>query len=262
LRNKLNKSADDYIEFSARQSKIEQVVERRLSQLDSCQIRLTKEESMTEHFSKEISDLQTFCFDLQNNKVNKTKFEERSIDFYTDIRKLGIQVEKTEIEMKTLANFCEKYIPLQTQNAISTTLHGFMNSVQQARLEDYEFSKFGELHEIILDDDGEPHLDKRKESIIAEVNNKLIELKKLYKERHLVARTRADSEIGDEDEKPIDEEDIAEVIQKQIKEIQIVVDNLPQEFRRIDEEFTQKVDETHYKADERIRVLESHITDI
>jgi hypothetical protein len=85
-----------------------------------------------------------------------------------------------------MENYCEKYVPLQNQNAISEFLHGFVSPAQKVRLEDYEMEVYSKLHKLILDDNGEPHLEQVKESIIETVTIKLDELQALYKERHMV----------------------------------------------------------------------------
>lgn len=81
-------------------------------------------------------------------------------------------------------------MPLQTQNAISRTLYGFITPQQKVRLEDFEVGVFAELNNIILKDDGEPDIEKEKQNIIMEINIKLEELQRLYKERHLVTGTK------------------------------------------------------------------------
>ena len=254
----------DYIKFNDRQSELQIIIDQRLLQLDSYEIRLAKEENMTEEFKKDVKELNKFCFNLQQNKVNQVTFEERAIDLYTDIRKLRIQVDTSTVEMKNLENFIEKYVPLQTQNLISRTLHGYLNQVQKSRLEDYEFSVFAKLHNGIFEDNGKPDMEKEKSMIISEVNVKLSELQKLYKEKHINIKSNKAivEEDSDEPQEQVDEEDIAEVLQRQIKEIQSTVDQFPSQFRELDEKLNVNLENSNETNDKRIKILEQHITEV
>lgn len=182
------KNYEDFEKFNRKQTELEQLLERKLPILDSCQIRITAQEHISIEIKEKIDEINSFLFDLQKNKVSSPTFEQRSIDIFTDIRMLRIQTDNTTVQMRTLENFCEKYVPLQTMNSISRTLHGFLTPTQLARLEDYEYGVFADLHSVILSDDGEPHLNKEKEKIVREISEKLDVLKQLYQERHLTSK--------------------------------------------------------------------------
>lgn len=219
---------------------------------------------MTEEFMKDIKNLNDFWFDLQNNKVNKITFEEKASGLFSDIREIKIQVNTASTDMNNLENFIEKYIPLQTQNWISRTLHGYLNQVQIYRLEDYELSVFAKLHNNIFQDDGQPDLDSEKQTIISEVNDKLNELKKLYSGRHIRAKslTGVTEEDSDDPQQNVDGEDITEVLQKKIKDFQRIVDKFPVRFRELDEKIHLNIDNLIETNEKRIKILEEHITEI
>ena len=71
--------------------------------------------------------------------------------------------------------------------SLSKTMNGFIGPTQKARLEDYEIEIFTDLHNIVLEDDGQPNLNDEKEKIVSEINEKLSKLQEIYKERHLVS---------------------------------------------------------------------------
>lgn len=55
-------------------------------------------------------------------------------------------------------NFVEKYIPVRIQSQISETLQQVLPYKETQTLAAYEKLRFGEMHQIILDDDGYPNL--------------------------------------------------------------------------------------------------------
>lgn len=178
---------ENFEKLNHHQSKLETLLDARLSILDISVVRITALENIANEIKDELKEINDFLIDLQNIKVDVKTFEEKTVEQYTDTRRLRIQVDDVTTQMKTLENFCEKYIPLQTQNAISKTMHGFIGPTQKARLEDYEIEIFTELHNVVLDDDGQPDLSDEKEKIINEINEKLAKLQEVYKERHLVS---------------------------------------------------------------------------
>lgn len=61
-------------------------------------------------------------------------------------------------------NFVEKYQPILTQIAISSTLQAILFTAEQKQaLEHYDFQRFGALHQTILLDDGMPELIRKVE---------------------------------------------------------------------------------------------------
>lgn len=220
---------EDFKRFNEHQTNLESDLNHRLSQLDSAGVRITKLENLSEDIKNEIIDVKDYLNDLDNAKLNRVKFEERFLELYTDFRKTKIKADQVGDHAKTLENYCEKYIPLQVQNAISKTLHGYIGPTQKVRLEDYEVKVFADLHELILDDNGIPNLDQQREKIAEEINERLQYLQELYKERHLTMNDLAnekaadidDSEIGSmkEEEEPKDEEDMVQMFKNQISSI-------------------------------------------
>lgn len=55
-------------------------------------------------------------------------------------------------------NFVEKYIPIRIQSTVSEVLAYIMPYKEKLKLTEYDKKKYGELHQIILDDDGIPRL--------------------------------------------------------------------------------------------------------
>ena len=55
-------------------------------------------------------------------------------------------------------NFVEKYIPVRIQSQISETLQQVLPLREIGILAVYEKEKFKNMHEVILEDDGYPHL--------------------------------------------------------------------------------------------------------
>lgn len=181
------RNTENFEKLNDHQSKLEKIIDARLSILDTSVVRITALENIAAEIKDELKEINNFLIDLQNDKVDVTTFEQKMVEQYTDIRRLRIQVDDVTTQMKTLENFCEKYVPLQTQNAISKTLHGFISPTQKARLEDFEIEVFTELHNVVLGDNGEPDLGNEKEKIVNEINDKLQRLQEVYKERHLVS---------------------------------------------------------------------------
>ena len=110
---------ENFQKLNNHQSELEKILDTRLEILDSSIVRITALENISSEIKDELKEINEFLIDLQNTKVDIQTFEERSIELYTDTRKLRIQVDDTTTQMRTLENFWEKYIPLQTQNAIN-----------------------------------------------------------------------------------------------------------------------------------------------
>jgi len=259
--NQAKKNYEDFVKFNDKQSELQKIIDVRLSQLDKCKINISKNESIIKDITDELKEMNDFLFDLQNNKVAKSTFDEQSIDQYSDIRKMNIQVDNLTIEMKALGNFCQKYVPLQTQNAISKTLHGYISPYQKTKLQDYEVDIYSKLYDIILKDDGNTDLTKEKEDISMEINTKLAELKTAYKERHLsysnVKNNDNDGEGNDPDPEP-DQEDMVDIFKKQIAEINRSLDMLPTKFRKIDETLEQNLIQSQKAAEDKVRQVEEY----
>ncbi|CAI2386923.1 unnamed protein product [Moneuplotes crassus] len=259
----VEKQAQDYIKFNERQTKLEKALDQRLIQLDSCLVKIAQEEALSEEFKKELNELNEYCFQLENDKLDKVTHEERVIDMYAEIRKLRIEVQQANSDVITLENFCEKYVPLQTQNLISKTLHGFLNEIQKSRLEDFEVGIFAKMHDNVLDDDGEPNLDKEKETIISEVNIKLEELKKLYQERHLEANFGGNYDTDSDDpNKKKEEKDIVEVFKEQIQALQEQLDEIPQKLRNLGDQLDDGIKNSNIMTEKRLTILDHQVNDV
>ena len=60
-------------------------------------------------------------------------------------------------------NFVEKYVPIRIQSQVGKTLHAVLKPFVPhyiEKLEEYEEEIFGEMHQVVLDDDGMPDLHK------------------------------------------------------------------------------------------------------
>ena len=69
-------------------------------------------------------------------------------------------------------NFVEKYVPIRIQSQISKTIHSVIKEFLPQcveRLEDYEQEVFGEMHQIVLEDDGMPDLHRQWRGMIFEI---------------------------------------------------------------------------------------------
>ncbi|CAD8057633.1 unnamed protein product [Paramecium sonneborni] len=64
-------------------------------------------------------------------------------------------------KLKYFENYIEKYFPLFLQGTISDTLHNCLQENERFKLAQHEEIKFTELHRIIVNDDGNPNLDKK-----------------------------------------------------------------------------------------------------
>ena len=62
-------------------------------------------------------------------------------------------------------NFVEKYVPIQIQQTIAENLHQCMTDQMKKQYAPYEKRRTGELHEVILQDDGIPKLAEKLKQI-------------------------------------------------------------------------------------------------
>ena len=71
------------------------------------------------------------------------------------------QTDKHRNHSLTLENFMEKYVPMRIQSQISETLNSCLDRKSMKFLAQYERQKFEDLHNMILEDEGNPGLVQR-----------------------------------------------------------------------------------------------------
>ena len=96
-----------------------------------------------------------------------------------------LKVEHDQLQNKviSLENFADKYIPLVAQNITWDTLNQVIGHKERKKLELYEEKIYQNLHETILWDEGNPNIDKHRDELLKQINNKLTLLKQIMDER-------------------------------------------------------------------------------
>ena len=96
--------------------------------------------------------------DLKMEKLNSKVFEGERDRLDKIIDDLTLQAENHGNHFAMVENFVEKYIPVRIQSQISETLQQVLPYKEAQTLAAFEKLRFNEMHTIILEDDGEPHL--------------------------------------------------------------------------------------------------------
>ena len=68
----------------------------------------------------------------------------------------------------TIENFIEKYLPIKIQNQISNTVKVITDKKFKKHLEEFEATKFEELHSAIIEDDGDPALMEEMKNLVGD----------------------------------------------------------------------------------------------
>lgn len=79
----------------------------------------------------------------------------RQAEAHTKLRTVS---ENYENHYALIENFVEKYVPIQIQQTISENLQYCMTDQMRKQFAPFEKKRTGELHEVILQDDGIPKL--------------------------------------------------------------------------------------------------------
>ena len=85
-------------------------------------------------------------FELEKERIDKL------------IDNLALQAENHGNHFAMVENFVEKYIPVRIQSQISETLQQVLPYKEAQTLAAFEKLRFNEMHAIILEDDGMPHI--------------------------------------------------------------------------------------------------------
>ena len=130
-------------------------------------------QSNIQMISSQIEKLMLDWQDLNNNKLDKEAHVESAKSIWESVRELEIKVNDHYNHTMTLENYLEKYAPMHTQNQISEVMHSWLDKKYKKKLVLFEKNKFEELHQIILEDEGNPylkqHMDKMVDKIITEI---------------------------------------------------------------------------------------------
>ena len=70
-------------------------------------------------------------------------------------------IDKFDNEFKTVSNYIEKYLPIELQKLVNSTLERVLPNSGLEKLDAYKTFKLKELHGIILEDDGLTNLQKK-----------------------------------------------------------------------------------------------------
>jgi len=90
--------------------------------------------------------------------------------------------------MISIENFTDKYVPLIAQNITCDTLTQIISHRERKKLEIYELKVYKNLHKVILNDKGIPNLEKNKNNLLMQINNKLTFIQQIIDERKLLVK--------------------------------------------------------------------------
>ena len=107
---------------------------------------------------------------LKQKKLNIKKFDQEFRYLLNENQYLKNHIEETKNKLLTTDNYLEKYLPFRIQTFISETLHAVLDKKSRLILHEYEDDKFGEMHHVILEDNGVSYLDKT-ESVLPNIVN-------------------------------------------------------------------------------------------
>jgi len=107
--------------------------------------------SMLESLLKKTESLDTL-------KMDKEAHSETEKRLNGELEKLKYDVENHGNHFAMVENFVEKYIPIRIQSTISEVMSWVLPYKERKKLAEFEKRRFMELHQIILEDDGIPHL--------------------------------------------------------------------------------------------------------
>lgn len=123
---------------------------------------------------------------VEIGETNKLKLDERI--FYENHKVVtetfsGFREEVDECKngCKQVENFIEKYLPIKVQNQISETLAYVLMMKEKKKLEMFEKKKYGDLHFVVLEDQGYPNLEAEIKKIHEGMINKEENLRIQYR---------------------------------------------------------------------------------
>ena len=108
-----------------------------------------------------ISKVAIFERDVSESNANIINFSKH----IESIKSLKTKVETVEIKARTTENYLEKYLPIFTQSQISESLHHCLPSTNKRKLSVFEEKRFRDMNNEVLQDDGNPDLQKRMQSM-------------------------------------------------------------------------------------------------
>ena len=110
-----------------------------------------KVEELTKDIQKVIDK-----YDLEIQKIGLMQDQiSRQAEAHTKLRTVS---ENYENHYALIENFVEKYVPIQIQQTITENLQQVMTDQMRKQYAPFEKKRTGELHEVILQDDGIPKL--------------------------------------------------------------------------------------------------------
>ena len=133
---------------------------------------LTDVRAYTQNHEISISSLKTHVSEMQgkiasfDRNLKDCNLTIKNFGQHIDsIKSLKFKIENFELQIRTSENYLEKYLPLYTQSQISEALHSCLSTTNKRRLILFEERKFRDLNNDILQDDGNPNIQRRVEKV-------------------------------------------------------------------------------------------------
>lgn len=123
--------------------------------------------------------------DLDNNKLEKQTHIDSVKSIWESVRGCEVNQNEHYNHTLTLENYCEKYAPMHTMTQISEVLHFTLDKKYRKKLNQYEKTKYLELHQVILEDEGNPFLMKYMDKMVEKIVNDIKENASYYKSKHV-----------------------------------------------------------------------------
>ena len=99
--------------------------------------------------------------DLQNSKQDRSIYEKEMQRCKSEVQKCLYSIKDLHGNLLATDNYIEKYFPIKLQNFITETLSNVIeNKKIIERLIRYDIEFYKQLHQRIIDDEGNPTLDK------------------------------------------------------------------------------------------------------
>lgn len=149
-----------------------------------------------ESYREEVDYMKKFCQKLDSNKTENSAFNDHIELFQDSTRKIKVNHDTLVDRATNIENFCDKYIPLISQNVVCDTLTQIVGSKERKKLELYEHKVYMKLHETLLKDEGTPDLEGHRDNLLTQINEKLNILTKIINERKFLVPKMKDTSKG------------------------------------------------------------------
>lgn len=128
---------------------------------------LDNHRKMLEEHNHELKSIDITLKNLREIKLNKDIYDKEIARVISETQKLAFGQQDLHRNLQATDNYLEKYFPITLQNYITETLSNVIDNKKiLGRLLKYDIQVYKSLHQIILDDEGYPSLNKQEYHIL------------------------------------------------------------------------------------------------